>query len=87
MGFEFSRFNGYLRFSSFFLGGGGMTMPNLEMSQKRENKDCRHEEKSIAIIRTNQCRQTAMATNAKEAMEAKKCHSESYESIGSQRNI
>ena len=64
-----------------------MIMPNLEMSQKREKKDCRHKEKSIAIIRTNQCRQTAMATNAKEAMEAKKCHSESYESIGSQRNI
>ena len=54
---------------------------------KERKKDCRHKEKSIAIIRTNQCRQTAMATNAKEAMEAKKCHSESYESIGSQRNI
>jgi hypothetical protein len=29
-------------------------MSNLEMSQKRK-KDCRHKEKSIALIRTNQC--------------------------------
>ena len=56
-----------------WVGGGLLDQMKIRLTQpsftetgawaELGKKDFRHKEKSIAIIRTNQCRQTAMATN------------------------